>query len=194
MTQINPIEHFLEWYNRELSLSNVRLPGACCLSTLGIDGYPNARFVSLKDVIDGNFAVTGPIHSRKGEEIKANPKVALTFWWTETERQVRIQGDATGMENSLADKYFDERNRESQIVSIVSKQGQEIQNVNEMTEKYKEIETHFSGKALKRPAHWGGYLIAPIRIEFLEFKSTRFHERNLYVMVNGQWTHQLLQP
>tara|TARA_R100001143_G_scaffold63594_1_gene73163 strand:+ start:16632 stop:17216 length:585 start_codon:yes stop_codon:yes gene_type:complete len=194
MTQINPIELFLKWYNRELSLTNVRLPGACCLSTIGIDGVPNARFVSLKDVIDGKFAITGSINSRKGLEIEANPNVALTFWWTETERQVHIQGNASVMENSLADKYFAERNRESQIVSIVSKQGQELQNVDELTQKYIELDTQSSGKDLKRPDYWRGYLIEPFRIEFLDFKSTRFHERVLYEMEHGEWNHQQLQP
>lgn len=50
--------------------------------------------------------------------------MALTFWWTETQRQIRIQGNATAMSKTLADKYFSERNRDSQIVSIASVQGQ----------------------------------------------------------------------
>lgn len=192
--QSTPIDIFSEWYYRELSLTNVKIPSACCLSTIGLDGFPNARFVSLKDVIDGNFAITGPLNSRKGVEIEANQKVALTFWWTETERQVRVQGNASRMNNTLADKFFSDRNRVSQIVSTVSYQSQELRSLDELMKKYDKVDAQFSGKSLKRPDSWGGYLIEPIRIEFLDFKSTRFHDRVLYEMVNGKWKHQQLQP
>jgi pyridoxamine 5'-phosphate oxidase len=46
------------------------------------------------------------LNPRKGHEINLCNKVALTFWWVETERQVRIQGEATQISKALADKYF----------------------------------------------------------------------------------------
>lgn len=188
------IEHFDKWFKEELNMTKVRIPTACCLSTIGLDGFPNARFVSLKDVVENNFIVTGPLTSRKGIEINSTNKVALTFWWIETERQVRIQGNATKISEQLADKYFTERNRDSQIVSIVSEQGQEIDSIEILTKKYENIEARYSNKSLIRPENWGGYLIEPIRIEFLEFKPTRFHERMLYELTNGQWIIKQLQP
>lgn len=191
---MKPIEQFNKWFKEELNLTKVKIPTACCLSTIGVDSFPNARFVSLKDVVENNFIVTGPLTSRKGIEINATNKVALTFWWTETERQVRIQGNATQITEQLADKYFSERNRDSQIVSIVSEQGQEIESIEILTKKYENIEMKFSNKTLTRPENWGGYLIDPIRIEFLEFKLTRFHERMLYELTNGQWTIKQIQP
>ncbi|MFA1773422.1 pyridoxamine 5'-phosphate oxidase family protein [Rufibacter glacialis] len=92
---MNPFIIFQNWLQEELNLTQVRIPTACCLSTVGLDGFPNARFVSLKEVIDDSFVVTGPINSRKGLEINQINKVALTFWWVESERQVRIQGRAS---------------------------------------------------------------------------------------------------
>jgi pyridoxamine 5'-phosphate oxidase len=192
--KMTPIEHFNKWFKEELNLTKVRIPTACCLSTIGTDGFPNARFVSLKDILENNFIVTGPLTSRKGIEINATNKVALTFWWTETERQVRIQGNAKKIAGQLADKYFTERNRDSQIVSIVSEQGQKIDNIEILTKKYENIEVRFSNKPLTRPKNWGGYLIEPIRMEFLEFKPTRFHGRKLYERTNGQWTIEQIQP
>lgn len=191
---MTPIEHFNKWFKEELNLTQVSIPTACCLSTIGIDDFPNARFVSLKDVVENNFIVTGPITSRKGIEINNNNKVALTFWWTATERQIRIQGNATKITKQLADKYFTERNRDSQIVSIVSEQGQEIDSIETLTKKYENIEVGFLNKPLTRPGNWGGYSIEPIRIEFLEFNPTRFHNRKLYELTNGQWTIKQLQP
>ena len=192
--EMTPIEHFNKWFDEELNLTKVKIPTACCLSTIGIDGYPNARFVSLKDVVENSFIITGPLNSRKGIEINNTNKVALTFWWAETERQVRIQGIASKITKQLADKYFAERNRDSQIVSIVSMQGHEIENIETLTKKYENIELSFVNKPLKRPENWSGYLIEPIRIEFLEFKPTRFHDRKLYELTNGKWTIKQIQP
>jgi pyridoxamine 5'-phosphate oxidase len=188
----NPIEIFKQLFNEELKLSNAKIPSACCFSTNGLDGFPNARFVSLKDITDHCFIVTGSLTSRKGIEINHSEKVALTFWWTETEKQVRVQGIATKISNELADKYFFERNLDSQIVSIVSNQGAEIQKTEELVTAYENMETESKNKQLIRPNNWGGYLIEPIRIEFLEFKETRFHDRKLYE--NENWKVTKLQP
>lgn len=190
----SPIVIFNKWFDEELNLTKVSIPTACCLSTIGTDNYPNARFVSLKDVTENNFIVTGTLTSRKGLEIKETDKVALTFWWTETEIQIRIQGNATVISNELADKYFAERNRDSQIVSIVSNQGQALNDIETLNKKFQKTETNFSDQLLTRPENWGGYSIQPIRIEFLEFKPTRFHDRKLYQLVNEQWTKTELQP
>ena len=104
--ETNPIIIFNQWFNEELNLTNVRIPSACCLSIIRTDKYPKARFVSLKGVVENKFVVTGTLSSRKGLEINDTNKVALTFWWSETERQVRIQGSVTVLNNKLADKYF----------------------------------------------------------------------------------------
>lgn len=191
---MNPIEQFTNWFNAEASFSKARIPTACCLSTHGTDGFPNARFVSLKEVIDGNFIVTGPYNSRKGSEIETNYKVALTFWWTETERQVRVQGTASRIGPSLADKYFSERNRDSQIVSVVSEQGKELLDPQSLIKKYEELDSEFRETKIKRPENWGGYFISPVRIEFMEFKSTRFHLRTLCELQQGKWTSKQIQP
>jgi pyridoxamine 5'-phosphate oxidase len=107
---------------------------------------------------------------------------------------VRIQGNATIINDKLADRYFTERSRDSQIVSIVSSQGQKLNDVESLNKKYHDIETNFSNKPLVRPENWGGYSIEPIRIEFLEFKPTRFHDRKLFELTNGEWTQTELQP
>ncbi len=190
----SPIELFKQWYNQELKQTTVRIPSACCLSSIGIDNFPNTRFVSLKDILNDNFIVTGTVTSRKGIEIENSEKISLTFWWTETERQVRIQGNAFRINKQLADKYFSQRNRDSQIVSVVSLQGQELLDKEELSLKYNELELTNYDKEIERPENWGGFRIEPIRIEFLEFKPTRFHERTLFELINQEWKIKKLQP
>jgi len=190
--ETNPILQFKDWLGEQLKQTAVKLPYACCLSTVDTDHYPNARFVSLKEVTDAGFIITGSITARKGMEINSNNKVALTFWWAETERQVRIQGEADQISNQLADAYFANRNRDSQIVSAVSVQGAELTDPGQLQEAYDLLES--KDQPITRPENWGGYLIVPQRIEFLAFKATRFHDRTLFEKINQKWVSKKLQP
>ncbi len=192
--QSNPFLAFEEMYQEELRQSKLRLPSACCLSTIGLDGYPNARFVALKEMKDNIFIVCGSLDSRKGIEIRQDPKVALTFWWTVTEKQIRIQGDATQISKIEADRYFYEREREAQIVSTISKQGDEIENIEELNNKYIQEELRLKNNDIKRPENWGGFAISPLRIEFLEFNTNRFHKRTAFQKQDDTWIVKLLQP
>ncbi len=191
---MNPILKFNNWYQDELKKSSEIIPSACCLSTMGDDGYPNARFVSLKDVLNNRFIITGPLQSRKGQELKTIPKAALTFWWTATRRQVRIQGDCEIIDNTLADRYFAERHIDSQIISRISKQGLPISDYNDLRAHFENEKVSTKDESIARPEGWSGVSIIPKRIEFMNFKDNRFHERELYTYTEGVWTHQLLQP
>jgi pyridoxamine 5'-phosphate oxidase len=187
-----PIQLFTKWFDEELKLSKARIPTAVCLSSIGIDGFPNARFVSFKELMDNSFIITGPLNSRKGIEIENNDKVALTFWWTETERQVRIQGLATKIAEQLADKYFKERNVNSQVVSSICEQGKKIDNLDDLEKKI--LERVSEKTKITRPKNWSGFSIKPIRIELMEFKKTRFHNRKLYEFENDKWNLKQIQP
>jgi pyridoxamine 5'-phosphate oxidase len=191
---MNPFEIFKKWQSEELAVSNMAIPKACCLSTIGLDGFPNARFLELKDVIDDTFIITGPSSSRKGEEIAASDKVAITCWWTATERQIRIQGRAVKITNDLADEYFYKRSIESQIISKISKQGQIIENMDTLLTEIEIFKAHQEKARIQRPENWSGYAVTPVRIEFLAFSKTRFHNRKLYELIKDDWKESLLQP
>ena len=177
---------------KELNLSKTRIPTAVCFSTIGIDNFPNARFVSFKELVDKSFIITGPINSRKGAEIENNDNVALTFWWTETEKQIRIQGIATKISDQLADKYFSERSLNSKAVSLICEQGKVINNLEQLEKKVlKKVSENI---IITRPKNWSGFSIKPFRIEFMNFKKTRFHDRKLYEVENGEWYVKQIQP
>lgn len=190
---INPIKIFKEWYKEECQLSKAAITSACCLSTIGLDGFPNSRFISLKDIINDNFIITGSLNSLKGMEIKRNNKVAITFWWTETSRQVRIQGTAKRINDHLADKYFNERDYGSKVVSFLSRQGEKIENYNSLEEELSKYLIK-SNEVIKRPADWGGYSINPLRIELMEFRLSRLHYRKLFELYEQNWEMFILSP
>ncbi|MTI29250.1 pyridoxine/pyridoxamine 5'-phosphate oxidase, partial [Xanthovirga aplysinae] len=181
--KMNPISLFEKWFSKEKELSNLKLPDACCLSTNGLDGYPNSRFVSLKEITNESFVITGSLNSRKGIEIKNNSKAALSFWWTFTERQIRIQGDVSKISKSDAEIYFKQRSRDSKIVSAAFEQGQEIQDIPDMQKHFEEKKVELENIEIVRPNNWGGFYIKPIRIEFMEFRKSRLHERKLFEQV-----------
>ena len=190
---MDPTDQFKDWFKKETDVTTSALPSACCLSSIGIDGYPNARFVSLKEVRDGLFIVTGSIVSRKGKEITKNPKVALTFWWPSTEKQVRVQGTTSIIDASRAEQYFQDRSHDSRIVSQISRQGEVLEDPEALQELFLEKKKE-KDKLIERPGHWLGFAIHPYRIEFLTFQKSRLHHRELFIQQNDRWTNKLLQP
>ncbi len=188
---MDPYDLFASWYNEELELNRSVIPSACCLSTNGLDGFPNARFVSLKTFSSDGFIITGPLDSRKGLELKASGKCALTFWWTQTQRQVRIQGNAEFIPGDMAKQFFAERDRASQLVSMISQQGKEDTDPGKLLKDFQDALNTDAGLLIEKPSGWGGFLVKPVRIEFMQFRADRFHERWLFVKENG-W--KKLQP
>ncbi len=191
---MDPYELFASWYKEELESNRSVIPSACCLSTNGLDGFPNARFVSLKSFSENGFIITGPTVSRKGMELDASGKTALTFWWTETQKQVRIQGIADMIPDDVAKQFFAERDRASQLVSIMSQQGKEDMEPGKLLKDFEEALNSDAALSLEKPSNWGGYLVKPIRIEFMQFRENRFHERWLFLKADEEWKLLQLQP
>jgi pyridoxamine 5'-phosphate oxidase len=191
---MNPLLLFEKWFSEEKILNKLKLPSACCLSTIGLDGYPNSRFVSLKEIANESFVITGPLNSRKGNEIENSPKAALTFWWASTERQIRIQGDVSNVSRLNAEIYFGQRSRDSKIVSTVFEQGKKAQSIACLRNHFDEQKEELENREVKCPENWGGIYIKPIRVEFMEFKKSRLHERKLYQQDNNGWEVIILQP
>lgn len=173
--------------------SNIKVPTACCLSTIGLDGRPNARHLALKAIRNEGFFITGPL-SRKAAEIEANPHVALTWWWPNQGVQVRVQGIAQRISNEEADMFFQARPREAQLTSWTSQQGQRINNRRKLQEDLASTRDRFEGKSIPRPETWSGFCITPHRIEILKFSGDRLHERTLYTKEGESWHTEILQP
>ena len=191
---MNPITIFNEWLQQEKNVSAAAFPDTCCFTTIGLDGFPNSRFVSLKAVKGSAFIVTGSLASRKGLEVKADAKVALTFWWPVTEKQVRIQGIAFPITPEEADIYFAERDIAAKIAATVCRQGQELEAPELLKNDFLQKVAGNANRPVPRPGDWGGYSIEPLRIELMEFRRDRFHHRTLFERHDTVWRHKNLQP
>lgn len=188
----NPIAQFQIWLN-EAFAAEVPEPTAMNVATVGADGKPQARMVLLKEVNDEGFVFFTNYASRKGQAIDAHPFVALTFFWVELERQVRVEGNIFRLPENQSDEYFASRPYTSRLGAWASEQSQVIESKNVLMTRA----AMFGVKHpinVPRPPHWGGYVIAPERVEFWQGRPSRLHDRIVYRSENGVWLKERLAP
>lgn len=188
----NPLDMFSEWMD-EAVLAGEPEPTAMTLATATADGKPSARIVLLKDIDDSGFVFFTNYLSRKGKELESNPFAALVFLWNELERQVRVEGKVTRVSTGQSDQYFITRPKGSRISAIVSPQSSVIEGKEEL-EKRREEFLAGHANADVRPAHWGGYKLDPVIIEFWQGRADRFHDRLRYSLQDAKWIKEWLAP
>lgn len=189
----NPLTQFTEWFGEALR-SEVLEVNAMSLATLGLDGFPNGRIVLLKEV-DFGFVFFTNYQSEKGQELEALGKGALTFFWAELERQIRVQGTIEKVSPEESDAYFFSRPYASQVGAWTSPQSTQIHSREELDKMQSEIEARYTPESMIRPPHWGGYRLLPSKIEFWQGRHSRLHDRLLYQkMKNDSWEIVRLAP
>lgn len=180
----DPIVFFQKWF-QEAVLSEVFEVNAMTLATATKDGIPDARTVLLKGIANDSFLFYTNYESRKGKELEENPKACLVFFWSELERQIRIEGNVTKVSKEESEEYFHSRPRESQIGAVASPQSQKIPDRKFLEERFAKLSKEFEGKEVELPNHWGGYAVQPIRIEFWQGRSSRLHDRIVFEKKSG---------
>lgn len=186
----NPVLFFETWM-REAIQAQVYEPTAMTLATVSPSGVPSARIVLLKGIEDDKFIFFTNTRSQKGLHIKENPHVALVFFWKELERQIRIEGIASFVDNDYADDYFYSRPIGSQIGAIASPQSSVIPNRDYLEKQVHSIQQE---ENIIRPAHWTGYAIEALTIEFWQGRSSRLHDRIRFIRKDNQWNKERLAP
>lgn len=189
----DPLKQFSIWFEEAVE-SKVLEVNAMCLSTLGLDGYPNGRIVLLKELDEG-FVFFTNYQSEKGREIEDFPKASITFFWAELERQIRIQGDLNKISEEESDQYFFSRPFGSQIGAWASPQSQKISDRKILEDNLLSLQSKFTPETIKRPSHWGGFRLSPHRIEFWQGRPSRLHDRICYEKTEDQgWLISRLAP
>lgn len=190
----NPIDQFNKWFDEALK-TEIPEPNAMSLATVSKNNRPSCRIVLLKGIEDNKFLFYTNYQSHKGKELENNPVCALTFFWPELERQVRIEGTATRVDEKKSEEYFQSRPLGSQIGAWASPQSSVIENRVILEERAKQIEKRFEGKTiLPKPKQWGGFQVDPSMIEFWQGRESRLHDRIEFIKVDGNWTIHRLAP
>lgn len=188
-----PIEQFKIWMNEALK-SNLYEPTAMALATVNNEGKPSVRIVLLKQILEDGFIFYTNYQSRKGKELIKNPNTSAVIYWSELQRQVRIEGTAEKIPAEQSDKYFDSRPEGSKISAIISPQSMIIPDRKYLEEKILNFTSAGTNIGLNRPEHWGGLIIKPSQIEFWQGRANRLHDRILYTRENTKWRIERLAP
>jgi pyridoxamine 5'-phosphate oxidase len=188
----DPLAQFTRWFDDAVKAA-LPLPNAMSLATVSPEHKPSSRLVLLKGVEQGGFVFYTNMHSRKGREISANAHTALLFGWLELERQVRIEGTLAEVSAAESDAYFNSRPLGSRHAAIASPQSEVVTSRAALETRYQEV-VHTTGDTPSRPAHWGGYRLMPIEIEFWQGRENRLHDRLIYRRSGQGWTLQRLAP
>ena len=146
----DPIIQFRVWFQEAVD-AGLRDPTAFHLSTSTLEGAPSGRIVLMKDFNESGFVFFTNTDSRKGVQIAENPRIAMTFYWSDLDRQVRIEGLAALISDTESDAYFTTRPRGSQLATWVSKQSGILESRERLEEEMASVTERIGPDQVPRP-------------------------------------------
>ena len=192
-TSQDPIAKFIRWLDdaRGLKIPNYE---AMALATAMADGQPSVRFVLLKGIDERGFLFFTDSRSRKGRELRANPRASLAFYWQPKGRQVRVDGRIEEVTAPEADEYWATRPRPRQLAASASYQSAPLRSRASLIDRVRRLARNFRRREVPRPPGWLGFRLRPDAIEFWTHREHRLHNREVYFRQGKGWRRQLLQP
>ncbi len=189
---VEPLSLLGEWLE-EARAASVPEVGSVAFVTVGADGRPSARTVLLKRLEDDALLFTSALWTRKAQQIAENPHVALLFHWPTLGRQVHITGDAEVAGRELAVELFSERELSHRVQTLVSRQGQEIDDIEALRARHAHLMEVLEAPPAC-PPDWGAIRVIPDSIELWSQAPDRMHDRVLYTRSEQGWRSALLAP
>lgn len=169
-------------------------PHVMTLATATPEGKPSARVVLLRDLDGRGLTFFTNRTSRKGDELRANPRAAIVLHWWELGRQVRVEGSVEEISLEESAAYWATRPRGSQIAAWASPQSRPLTDRAALDARVTETEERFDGQGVPLPPFWGGYRLIPESIELWTHRDDRLHDRVRYTREDGGWRSERLAP
>ena len=169
-------------------------PQLMTLATATPDGLPSARIVLLRGLDEEGLVFFTNRESRKGDELRVNPRAAVVLHWWDLGRQVRVEGTVEEIARSESAAYWETRPRASRIAGWVSAQSRPLADREELDAAYADAKARFTGGDVPLPGHWGGYRVLPEAVEFWRHRESRLHDRIRFTRAPGGWRRERLAP
>ena len=200
VTAGDPFALFEQWF-ADAGAHEPNDPNAMALATVDADGTPNVRMVLLKGLDGAGFDNRGFVfytnfESAKGREILGARKAALCFHWKSLRRQVRVRGTATLVGDAEADAYYASRARGSRLGAWASQQSRPLESRFALEKAVAVTTARYPVGDIPRPAHWSGFRITPLEIEFWHDRPFRLHDRVQFrrPAPTSAWSRDRLYP
>jgi pyridoxamine 5'-phosphate oxidase len=190
---VDPIARFQRWFAQARAAGMLQ-PEAMAVATADAAGRPSVRMVLLKHADRDGFVFYTNGRSRKGRELRANPRAALVVHWDRLGKQVRIEGRVREVSDAEADAYWMSRPRPSQLAALASEQSAPLAIRAALVATWRALARRYRGAPVPRPPHWTGYRLVPAAIEFWTHREHRLHDRELFTRQRRGWKRTLLQP
>jgi len=166
------------------------------LATVDSEGMPNVRMVLMKGFDENGFVFYTNLDSQKGQELAANARAGLAFYWKSLKRQVRIRGTTQPVSEAEADAYFASRPRGAQIGAWASRQSAPLESRFAFEKAVALVAAKHAIGSVPRPPFWSGYRLIPLAIEFWQERPFRLHDRLAFVRTAPglPWSKTRLYP
>lgn len=189
-----PQELFLDWF-RAAEEAGIAEPHAMSVSTIDAEGVPDTRLLVLKDLTeDGAWCFAGKRDSAKGRQLSTTPVAALTFYWRELVRSVRIRGRITEAPEAETRRDFTARSLDARAIALAGKQSAPLGSLDELARDVEEARQRLHQDPAAVPAAWTVWELRPSAVEFWEGSTSRLHTRLRYDHTSNGWRTSQLRP
>jgi pyridoxamine 5'-phosphate oxidase len=194
----DPMLQWQRWHDEAFD-AEVAEPNALTLSTIGLDGIPDARILLARGADERGFAFYTNYSGPKSRQLEAVPVASAVFGWLDLHRQVRVRGSVERMTGEESDDYFASRPRASQLGAWASPQSEVIADRSVLDANVAAVEAEFGtddeAGPVPRPGFWGGWRLVPSEWEFWQGRPSRLHDRLRYQRDDdGAWQIDRLAP
>ncbi|MFJ8015726.1 pyridoxal 5'-phosphate synthase [Streptomyces sp. NPDC096339] len=182
----DPVRLFLSWLSDAVA-DGLREPHAMTLSTVDEVGDPDARVLILKGVDERGWRFSGHAFSPKGHQLAVHPRAALTFYWPEHGRQVRLRGPVTpGSDQDNAEDFL-ARTDTARAEALLGRQSQYLADPAERDHALEKSLALIGEAPSLVDSAWTLYTLAPTVVEFWQATPSRVHTRLRYERTAYGW-------
>jgi len=170
----------------------------CVLATVDGRGYPQARTLVLRSVVDNNsprLALFINANSPKWTELANSESACVQVYWPSVELQYRMQVQTEALDPKLVAESWQFRPDAPKKMDWLYQQHAQSTAIADREQLLMQLDQLETPEPLVAPEAAKGLLIQVTEIERLDLtQNNGVHDRTLYTLNQGKWDQQTLVP